>query len=67
MIWSTTMATEKTPATTSELTNEMTELLREFISASRNLYPKKATKRGISRALTTIKSVIADIEAELSK
>jgi len=59
------MATDKTPATNPELSKELIELLREFISASRNLYPKKATKRGISRALSTIKSVIADIEGEL--
>lgn len=61
------MAEKITPATNPELSKEMTELLREFISASRNLYPKKATKRGISRALSTLKSVIADIEEELKK
>lgn len=61
------MADKAPTTTTSELSKEVSELLQEFLVASRNLNPKKATKRGISRSLATLKSVIADIEMEISK
>jgi hypothetical protein len=59
--------TQPTTTTPSDLTTEVLGLLQEFQVAARTLNPKKATKRGISRSIATLKSVIADIEMELSK